>query len=96
MVHKIKRILPMLFIISVLLSACSKNSTAADTSGSADTDEIWTVTGYYLRTWQGDMIIKEQSITVQNGVQAPYKETLYEPTVIYFGDGEEETYLSIA
>lgn len=84
MVHKIKRILPMLFIISVLLSGCSveEKDTVTD-------PEIWSITGYYMRTNGLDMIIEERSFTAQNGNEAPHTETLYEPTVIYFGEGEE-------
>lgn len=66
----------MLFIISVLLSGCSRKEKDTVTDY-----EIWSMTRYYLRTDRCDMIIKETDIG--NG------KVLYEPTVIYF-EGEEQ------
>lgn len=85
MVHKIKGILPIILIISVLLSGCAK----AEENDTVTDDEIWSMTGYYLWTGYCDMIITEESFTVQHGNQAPYIETLYNPTEIYFREGDE-------
>lgn len=89
MVHKIMRVLPMLLIASVMLSACSKAEDISDTTNTSgasyeeDTDgdfEIQSMEGYYLRTNHSDMILAEY--TVQG------RETYYEPTIIYF-EGDE-------
>lgn len=89
MVHKIIRVLPMLLIASVMLSACSKAediSDTANTSGASyeeDTDgdfEIQSMEGYYLWTNHSDMILTER---VVGG-----SEIYYEPAIIYF-EGEE-------
>lgn len=108
MTFKISRVLmPILLIISVLLSACSKaediSDTASGTPNAADTSdtsstadisdtsyvdtvingEIWSITGYYLRTDnETNMILAEYA--------AQGREIYYEPTIIYFdGEGEE-------
>lgn len=89
MVHKIIRVLPVLLIASVMLSACSKAediSDTANTSGASyeeDTDgdfEIQSMEGYYLRTNHSDMILTER---VVGG-----SEIYYETAIIYF-EGEE-------
>ncbi len=71
--------------------------TAADTSSTEDTsdtsyeddadseEEIWSITGYYLRTDHDNMLIAEHSFTSQSGSTEIY----YEPTVIYF-EGDEQ------
>lgn len=77
MAFKLRYVLSAVFFASIFIfSACS------------DTDsdlEIWSMTGYYLRTDRCDMIIAEQSFTEQDGST----KTIYEPIVIYFGEGEE-------
>lgn len=89
MVHKIMRVLPILLIASVMLSACSKTESISDTTNTSgasheeDTDddfEIWSMEGYYLRTNHSDMILTERVIGGS--------ETFYEPTEIYF-EGDE-------
>lgn len=84
MVHKIKKIMPIILIISVLLGGCSgeKSETAAD-------PEIWSITGYYMRDGYSDMIIEERSFTAQHGNEAPHTETVSMAAVIYFGEGDE-------
>lgn len=84
MVHKFKGILPIILIVSVLLSGCSREE-----KDTVKDDEIGRMTGYYLRTGYCDMIITEESFTAQYGNQTPHTETYYEPIVIYFGEGEE-------
>lgn len=79
MVIKIKRVIPILLFISVLFSACSKME-------ENDSDwEIRSITGYYMRENNSDMLIEEHSFTSEDGET----ETYYEPTIIYF-EGEEQ------
>ena len=95
MAIKIKRVLPILLFISVLFSACSKAedneissvtlSEFSSTEESDTDDEIWSITGYYMRENNSDMLIAEHSFTSENGGT----ETYYEPTIIYF-EGEEQ------
>lgn len=95
MAIKIKRLLPVLLFSAAILSACSK-AEESDTSSvtlseyssaeESDTDwEIWSITGYYMRENNSDMLIAEHSFTSENGGT----ETYYEPTIIYF-EGEEQ------
>lgn len=59
-----------------------------DTSYEEDTDseeEIWSITGYYLRTDHDNMLIAEHSFTSQSGSTEIY----YEPTVICFEGNEQ-------
>ena len=80
MKSKIKYIiLSVLLTAAAMLSACSK---AEDT----ETDEeIRSITGYYLRANDSNMLIAEHSFTSQSGGT----ETYYEPMIIYF-EGEEQ------
>lgn len=88
---KTRFFMPLLIIISALFSACSKEeskpaavtSAAAEVSENSD-NEIWSITGYYLRTNHGDMLITEHSFTSQSGSAEIY----YGSTIIYF-EGEE-------
>ena len=96
MKSKIKYImLPILMLTAVLFSACSKAedteissvtlSEFSSTEESDTNDEIWSITGYYMRENNSDMLIAEHSFTSENGGT----ETYYEPTIIYF-EGEEQ------
>lgn len=80
MKSKIKyAVLPILLFTAVLLSACSK------TEDTKTDEEIWSITGYYLRANDSNMLIAEHSFTSQIGDTEIY----YEPTIIYF-EGEEQ------
>lgn len=78
---------------SVTLTAADTSGTlgtadTSDTSYEDDTDseeEIWSITGYYLRTDHDNMLIAEHSFTSQSGSTEIY----YEPTVIYFEGNEQ-------
>lgn len=101
MAIKIKRALPIILLSAVLFSACSKaddtsgtsitanisdTSIASDVSYEDDTDEeIWSITGYYMRDNYSNMLIEEHSFTSENGDT----EIHYDPTIIYF-EGEEQ------
>ena len=95
MAIKIKRVIPILLFISAMLSACSKaedteisSVTLSEYSSTEESDtdwEIWSITGYYMRENNSDMLIAEHSFTSENGGT----ETYYEPTIIYF-EGEEQ------
>ena len=76
MAIKIKRILPMLLTAAVLFSACSK-------AEESDTDEeIWSITGYYMRTDYSNFCVYEQSLGGNT-------EIFYEPLEIHF-EGDEQ------
>ena len=90
-------ILPILMLTAVLFSACSKAEdteintvTISDYSKSENTEfnnEIGSMTGYYMRTNYIDFIIFERSYTSLR--PESHIETYYEPTEIYFAEGEE-------
>lgn len=93
MTLKIKRVIPILLFISVLFSACSK-AEGSDTSSvtlseyssteeSYSYERLWSISGYYMRADDSNMLISESSFTLPNG------ETHYDPTIIYF-EGEEQ------
>ncbi len=94
MAIKIKRVLPILLFISVLFSACSKAeeseissvtlSEYSITEESDTDDEIWSITGYYMRANQCSFCVYEQSGVIDGAVR-----TLYEPLEIYFDDDEQ-------
>lgn len=97
MKSKIKYIiLSILLLTAVLLSACSKSEdteinlvTISEYSKAEDTgfdNEIGSITGYYMRCY-ADLIIFERSYTSLQ--PESHIETFYEPTEIYFAEGEE-------
>lgn len=92
MAIKIKRVIPILLLSAAMLSACSK-AEESDTSSvtlsefssteESDSDEkLWSITGYYMRADDSNMLISESRFTLQDGG------THYDPTIIYF-EGEE-------
>ena len=96
MKSKIKYIiLPILLLTAVLFSACSKAedteissevfSEYSSTEESDTVEKIWSISGYYMRADDSNMLIAEHSFTSENGGT----ETYYEPTRIYF-EGEEQ------
>lgn len=92
MAIKIKRLLPILLFISVLFSACSKAedteissvtlSEYSSTEESDTDDEIWSITGYYMRTDYSNFCVYEQSL-------GGNMEIFYEPLEIHF-EGDEQ------
>ena len=91
MAIKIKRVIPIMLFISVLFSACSKAdyteissevfSEYSSAEGSDTDEEIWSITGYYMRTDYFDFCVYEQSIGNM--------QTFYEPLEFYF-EGDEK------
>ncbi|MDE6596404.1 MAG: hypothetical protein K2K44_10395 [Oscillospiraceae bacterium] len=92
MTIKIKRVIPILLFISVLFSACSKAedteissvtlSEYSSTEESDTDDEIWSITGYYMRTDYSNFCVYEQSL-------GGNMEIFYEPLEIHF-EGDEQ------
>ena len=92
MAIKIKSVLPILLFSAAMLSACSK-AEESDTSSvtpseysiteESDTDdEIWSITGYYMRTDYSNFCVYEQSL-------GGNMEIFYEPLEIHF-EGDEQ------
>ena len=92
MAIKLKRLLPVLLFSAAMLSAWSK-AEKSDTSSvtlseyssteESDTDwEIWSITGYYMRTDYSNFCVYEQSL-------GGNMEIFYEPLEIHF-EGDEQ------